>query len=130
MLVVMELIIFIILEVHANDPTPLSSALTPLPASIYPFHLDNEDMNYIHRCLESVLKLCEERFMMEYCIAKNLLGCLFKDPMHPKNYPTGFYKLLDKCYDNCLFTSQRIGIHHAPCILSLILLLVTIDLRL
>jgi hypothetical protein len=118
MLVVMELIILIILIVYANDPTPLSSAPTPLPTNLHPFRLDNEYMTYIHLCLETTLKKCDipEESNIEFCIAKNLLGCLFNHPMHPKDYPISLGHALGKCHIHCLFDSRSYGISHAQCI--------------
>jgi hypothetical protein len=43
-LVMIELIIIVTLEVHANDPIPFSSASTTLPTNLHPFHLENEDI--------------------------------------------------------------------------------------
>jgi hypothetical protein len=90
-LVMIELIIIVTLEVHANDPTPFSSASTPLPTNLHPFHLENEDITYIHRCVERTTKKFESsKVMIEYTVAEELLDCLFKDPMHPKDYPILF----------------------------------------
>jgi hypothetical protein len=89
-LVTMKLIILIILEVHASDlalPRSISSALTLLPTNLHPFHLDTEDVTYIHRCILSTIKKCEVEKFLEWCIATNLVSCLFDDPMHPKDYP-------------------------------------------
>jgi len=118
MLVIMESIILIILKVYANDPTPLSSAPTPLPTNLHPFRLDNEYMTYIHLCLETTLKKCDipEESNIEFCIAKNLLGCLFNHPMHPKDYPISLGHALGKCHIHCLFDSRSYGISHAQCI--------------
>jgi hypothetical protein len=43
MLVIMKLVILIIIAAHANDPIFLSSAPTPPPTNLHPFHLDDED---------------------------------------------------------------------------------------
>jgi hypothetical protein len=42
MLVIMKLVILIIIAAHANDPIFLSSAPTPPPTNLHPFHLDDE----------------------------------------------------------------------------------------
>ena len=42
-LVMMMFIILIILEVHANNPTHISSAPTPPPTNLKPFQLDFSD---------------------------------------------------------------------------------------
>jgi hypothetical protein len=61
LMLVMMKIILIILEVHVNDPTFLSSASTLLPANLLPFQRDNKGINYICRCCElRIVKKCGE----------------------------------------------------------------------
>jgi hypothetical protein len=87
MLVMMELIIFVILKVHANDTTIHSSVLAPPPTSFHPFQLDNENKTYIHQCLESTIEECGKGQHMMMCIGYLLFECLFKDPKHLKDNP-------------------------------------------
>jgi hypothetical protein len=117
-LVMIELIIVVTLEVHANDPTPLSSAPAPapLPTNVHPFHLDNEDITYIHLCVESTIEKCESSEFIEFCSAKELLKCLFNDPMHPKDYPILLTLAISKCYSHCFFDLRIYKINHASCI--------------
>ena len=77
----MELIILIILEVRANDPSPPSSTPIALPTGLNFFQLDNGHMSYIDHCIESTFR--KYRKNQTFFIAKFLLECLFKDPMHP-----------------------------------------------
>jgi hypothetical protein len=116
MLVMMESIVLIIFEVHANELTPLSFAPTPLPINIHPFHLDDENISYIDRCIERTLKKCEEQHHNQLCVAVNLTLSLFKDPMHPKDYPTNFLYVIGKCSYDCVVDSEHVGIHYASCI--------------
>ena len=89
MLMMMELIVLMILEVHANNNTPVSSAPTETPNKLHIFEHDtgDKDMSYnIDRCIESTVT----KDIHAFYIAKNLLECLFNDPMHPKDYPITF----------------------------------------
>jgi hypothetical protein len=112
MFVMMKLIILMILKVHANENTSLSPAPTALPTRLHLFQLDNEDMSYIDRCIESTLA---KRIKSIY-IAKHLLECIFKDPMHPKDYPIRFGEAWIRFYRHCILTKKLIGIHHADCV--------------
>lgn len=113
MLVMMESIILIIFEVHANDPTSLSFAPTPLPINLHPLHLDDENISYIDRCIERTLKKCEEKHPNRLCVAVNLTLCLFEDPMHHKDYPTNCFYVIGKCSYDCVVDSEHAGIHYA-----------------
>jgi hypothetical protein len=59
MLVMMELIIIVILKVHANDPTTPSSRPTTLPIGLHLFQLVNADTSYIDHCIETTFKKCK-----------------------------------------------------------------------
>jgi hypothetical protein len=116
MLVMIKLIILVILEVDANDPTTLFYVSTPLPTSLHPFKLDNEGMNYINICLGlRTVKKCGETLGMEFCVAKKLLQCLFKDPKHPKHHPISLEALQRKCFVYCI-NKLNFGRDHANCI--------------
>jgi hypothetical protein len=102
MLVMMELIIFIILEVHANDSTVHSSALTPPRTSLHPFQLDNENKTYIHHCIESTIEVCEKRQHMMMCVGHLLFKCLFKDPRLHGDNPLKLHAIMEVCIYDCL----------------------------
>ena len=52
---------------------------------------------YSHHCLQDryVIK-CQAKENMSGCVTKNLLECLFNDPLHPKDYPTNLKYLKEK----------------------------------
>ena len=111
-------IILIILEVQANDPTFFSSASTLLPTNLLLFQRDNKGINYICRCCElRIVKKCGETNGSEFCVAKKLLQCLFKDPMHPKDYPISLEALKIKCFSYCIRVF-KFGSDHADCIVG------------
>jgi hypothetical protein len=112
MFVMMKLIILMIFKVHAHENTSLSPAPTTLPTRLHLFQLDNDDMSYIDRCIESTLAKSTQSFY----IAKHLLECLFKDPMHPKDYPISFFEAWMRFLRYCILTEKLIAIHHADCI--------------
>jgi hypothetical protein len=92
-------------------PRSISSALTLLPTNLHPFHLDTEDITYIHRCILGTIKKCEVEKILEWCIATNLVSCLFDDPMHPKDYPMSRCEVVLKCNHHCRY---HFGLHFAP----------------
>jgi len=86
MLVIIELIILVILNVHANDSTTPSFVPTTLLTGLHLFQLDKADVSYIDHCIERTLKECN--FLHEpFATTCFLLKCLFKSPMHPKYFP-------------------------------------------
>lgn len=119
MLVMMELIILTILEVHANDPTLLSLSLapTPLPTSIHNFQLDNGHMTPIHICLESTLQTCEKILAMihlERCIANNIFSCIFGNLIHPNKRAA----IKRKCLPFCILERETQGFSFASCLVD------------
>jgi hypothetical protein len=118
LILVMVKLIIIILKVHANDHTLLSSAPTPLSTNLHPFHLNNEPMTCIHRCIKSTLKECEVEHFFESCTTIKLVCYLLKDPMHPKDYPNGLFDVILKCHFHCYSKMKRFGTLHAPCIVK------------
>ncbi|XP_062147203.1 uncharacterized protein LOC133854936 isoform X2 [Alnus glutinosa] len=116
LVIIMEFIILMILEVHANDPISLSPTPTALPTSLHLFELDNGDISYFDRCIESTLKKCGVN--QAFFIAKNLLECLFEDPMHPKDYPISLGGVIIECFRYCHLTWRHIGFRSAECIVN------------
>jgi hypothetical protein len=116
LVIMMEFIILMILEVHANDPISLSPTPTALPTSLHLFELDNGDISYFDRCIESTLKKCGVN--QAFFIAKNLLECLFEDPMHPKDYPISLSGVTIECFRYCHLTWRHIGFRSAECIVN------------
>jgi hypothetical protein len=120
MLVMMKLIIFIILKVHANEHSILSSSstLTLPPTSLHPFHLDNENMNHIHLCLESTIEECEKILLKMMCIGHLLFECLFKDPMHHKDHPIKLDDIRFKCIHHCRLEFETDYLGYAACLVN------------
>ena len=116
MLIMMKLIILIVLEVYANDLTPLSLVPTPLPANIDTFQPDNCQKTHIHCCLESILRVCEKvpvMFHLEWCIADTLLPCIFENPIiHPRKRDA----IKRKSVPFCVLEEAAQGISLASCL--------------
>jgi hypothetical protein len=113
----LKLIVLVILKVHANDPTPLSSDSTPLSSTLHTFQLDNEGMEYnYHPCLKhwTVIK-CGKKQGSGLCIIAKIINCLFKDPNHPKDYPIELYDLKRRCISRCAFELKVFGIDRGSC---------------
>jgi hypothetical protein len=117
MLVMMELIILVILKVHANYPTTPSSAHTTLPTNIHLFQLDNADTSYIDHCIETTFKKC--KLTEPFYTAQHLLRCLFQSPTHPKDFPInlGDHMILD-CFKHCYMKLRLLGYRHAHCLVQ------------
>jgi len=86
MLVIIELIILVILKVHANDPITPSSAPTTLLTGLHLFQLDNADVSYIDHYIESTLKKC--KFHEPLATTYFLLKCFFKVQCILKIFPS------------------------------------------
>jgi hypothetical protein len=118
MFMMMKLIILMILEVHANDSIPLSSALTQLPTSLHPFELDNEMNTYIFHCIESTFEECEEESHINARIGQYLFDCLFLNPMHYKDTHRKLATIKSKCRYFCIGKSKFHGLSAIPCLVN------------
>jgi hypothetical protein len=117
MLVMMELIILVILKVHANDPTTPSSAPTILPTGLHLFELDNVEKRYIEKCcIQDTFQKC--KLKEPFCTAEHLLECLFKSPMHFKDFPIEVGDMALDCFKYCYKKLKLRGYRHARCIVS------------
>jgi len=122
MLVMMQLIILIILKVHGNDLIPLSYASTSLPTGLYPFQLDNNGLKYSHYCIQHPLvRACinsrtEEK--IPPCFIARILNCLFKDKMHPKDYPISLEDLRSRCISLCYLELKIFGLDRGTCVVD------------
>jgi hypothetical protein len=120
MLVMMKLIIPIILKVHANDLTPLSYASTSLPTSLHPFQLDNEGLKYSHYCIQHwTVRECinsRNKQSIPSCFNSRILNCLFKDKMHPKDYPISLHDLRKTCRSRCYWELRFFGLDRGTCV--------------
>jgi hypothetical protein len=114
----MKLIVLMILKVHANVSSPLSSALTPLPTSLHPFELDNEMKTDIFICIESTLGKCEEKPRMNTCIGYYLFDCLFSNPVHYKDAHSKLAIIMSKCRKFCIKKSKFHGLYVIPCLVD------------
>jgi hypothetical protein len=114
MLVIIELIILVILKVHANDPITPSSAPTTLLTGLHLFQLDNADVSYIDHYIESTLKKC--KFHEPLATTYFLLKCLFESPIHPKDFPISIDDMIVDCYKHCFMKLKLQGKAHALCL--------------
>lgn len=115
MLVMMELIILVILEVHANDHTRLSSSnLTPLATSLHPFQLDNGNITHIHHCLETTIEECLKKLYKMMCIG----NLLFEDLMHHKDNPLNLYNIRLECIYQCRLEFKDDFLRYAACLVN------------
>jgi hypothetical protein len=121
-LLMIEFTILIILEVHANDSTPLSSAPIPLPISFHPFQLDNYEMTHIHFCLERTLEVCGDIPKLvkhkNVCIVSILFECLFMNPMHHRDIHGGNEIIKTKCKRLCVKERKFRGLLLLPCLVT------------
>jgi len=118
MLVMIELIVLIIIEVHGNNPTPFSPSHTSLPIGVHAFQLDN---SHGHHCLESTLEKCEqilELHKLERCIVRNLFSCLFENQIHLNQPIQERLDIVSKCIVSCLGVEAKQGIRLALCLLD------------
>jgi hypothetical protein len=116
MLVMMELVILIIIELHGNDPTHISLNPAPAPTSL---HASQVNHTYNQLCLESTVEKCEKiqnLIALEKCVISNLLFCLFKHPIHQKVSVKERFVIPRKCITEC-FGRLR-GIRGAQCLLD------------
>jgi len=117
MMVMMELIILVILKVHANDTTTPSFAPTTLPTGLHLFQLDNAKRSYIEKCcIQDTFKKCK---LEPVCTAKRLLECLFQSPMHPNDFSIellGYITL--ECFEICYMNAGRRGYLYARCLIN------------
>jgi hypothetical protein len=114
MLVMMELVIFIIVELHGSDPIHFSHNPAPVPTSLHAFQNDD---TYNQLCLESTVEKCEKiqkLIDLENCVVRNLFSCLFKHPIHVPLKVR--FTIPRKCILEC-FRRLR-GIRGAQCLLD------------
>jgi len=119
-LMMIELIILVIIEVHSLNRTPFSPIHpSSLPTSLhhFPFHY-----SYNHHCLETTLEICEDIQdlpELEWCITHHLFNCLFKNPIHLKASLEELEAIMEKCAHYCLYgENKHEGIRLAPCFLD------------
>jgi hypothetical protein len=120
MLVMMKLIILVILEVDANGLTVLSYASTSLPTGLYPFQLDNKGLKYSHYCIRHPLArectILRNLESIPSCLTSRILKCLFKDEMHPKDYPISLDDLRRHCISRCYLELKTFGLDRGACV--------------
>jgi hypothetical protein len=115
-LVIVELVILIIIELHGSDPTHFSYNPVPVPTSLDAFQIDH---TYNQLCLESTVEKCEKiqnLIALEKCVIRNLFSCLFKHPIHQKIPLRERITIHQKCIIEC-FGRLR-GIRGAQCLLD------------
>jgi hypothetical protein len=121
-LVMMKLIILMILKVYADDITPLSYTSTLLPIGLHSFQLDNEGLKYSHYCIrhplvrECINYRIEEK--IPPCFIARILNCLFKDKMHPKDYPISLEDLRSRCISFCYLELKTFGLDRGTCVVD------------
>jgi hypothetical protein len=96
MLVIVELVILMIIELHG-----LTIQLQFLATSLDAFQIDH---TYNIICLESTVEKCEKiqnLIGLEKCVIRNLFSCLFKHPIHQKIPLRERITIHQKCIIEC-----------------------------